>query len=58
MREALAAARNLPSQVRAKPVCIDGKKHEVALSSEMLRQSAVELMRGGKVNIPVAEIVA
>ena len=57
MRERRPAARALPFQGRPQTRRIDGDKHEPVFSGENLGQSAFELMRGGKVNKAVAEIV-
>ena len=57
MRKKIAAARGLPFQCRTQPLGIEREQHKPVPPREMLGQSAFELMRGGKVNKAVAEIV-
>jgi hypothetical protein len=57
MREKFAASGGLPFQVVSEGAGIDGEKDKVLLSCEMLVERSRDLVRGRKVDEPVAKIV-
>ena len=57
MGKQLAAARWLPAQPLSQPHGVDGKKHKVALPSEIIGQGPGDLTACGQVNKAVAPIV-
>ncbi len=56
MREECAATRNFIDQFVAKPPGIDGRKHKIILTSEMLGCGLLSLIRRGEMDVAILQI--